>query len=758
MPNRKGITEITAPVAAGSADTPLAVHYANEQQGGMKYFKTNTERDAFKAKYKPRLFRSVAYVHKGDNNYPSLYAWSGSNPNGTDGDWQFISYAGGFVLGDESGGVPNLISTLILGDDFVTQSAGDKGDGALVQLSDAVKQSISNAAKSGSASFDKLGPYLEVNTDGDGKKMLMVKPDSFQLASNTGYLAYMRYSELLIGKPVEGDKYRKGALWFDMTAVSANGMLQMDRNNKAIGLQEVDLGDPSVTGGSKFLVWPFIYLDGTAPDDGYVELVLFEKDTGDIATDINGHAMAARHNYKYGQLMTPKHDPLTFCQVIAAKGVKEYGLALIDSFDDFIRILDYSEGPSGLCIQEISADGNSSEALLKAEIDTGFNVRVEMYYADTYLASTTYVASIPQASKSVPALSYVRVAGEFDLFTLTDVELAVSQGQIQIKNKDGAIGDFYIGLVLHQELSVMLAGKGIGVDVSLIDKDDGWDIGFFTYDGDQSNRPPLYTSRTNGSINLNAGWSKFDSGFISEDAVSGLHAQSFSATIPRDSKFVMAALYPTEAQNPITLNLKGYALSSANPETLYEINPINISGLQHIDFITNTIKMVQDNQSYNSLRYTIDSSQEGNAIPFGIPKNKPRFVHLDKTKNVISGSSAKGGEGAIVDDEPVKVTIYQKWQLYNEQPSTDSVDFWLVLHKAGDGSEHEIVGSRTTFEVDSKRAGVDYFQTNEVSVNLEPGDYIYARASASVDDGVYAQTNTKASPLCITYLTEKGLA
>lgn len=144
-------------------------------------------------------------------------------------------------------------------------------------------------------------------------------------------------------------------------------------------------------------------------------------------------------------------------------------------------------------------------------------------------------------------------------------------------------------------------------------------------------------------------------------------------------------------------------------------------------------------------------------MPMGIPSGKLKFLHLDKTKNVISGSSAKGGEGALVADEECRVKISQKWQLYNEQVSTSTTSFWLVLHVAATGLEVEIPGSRTTFDVEPKRQGVDYFTTNEVEVEMEPGDYIFSRAITDSIDGAYAMTNSDTNPLCVTYINESGL-
>lgn len=766
-----GKTPIYEPLAAGDNDDwDIPVADMKQLSGGIKVFNNNADRDAWAKKYPSRLPETIALVGNGENNYPSWYKWETT--------WHFAGYFGGMVIADTDGALTRVDSTAVLGPDFKIQAAGDQGNGVLIMLSDKAKADLAKQASGGITfeersnytEYDKigrvtLGPYLEMSPlkDNPGGPVvgiqLGVKPMSFQPRSTVGYLAYLQYPEVIIGKDKAGDKYRKGTIWMDMVAVSSNGMLQEDKPNKSIGLQDVNIGDdPNVTGGSNFLVWPFVYLEGAAPDDGYVELVWYEKATGAIATDVNGHAMAVRHNYKRGQTLTPPHDPLTFCQVINAKGIKEYALAIVDSFDDFIRVLDYSEGPTGICIQEITEKGNSSEALTKAEIDTGFNVRVESYYAGTYLASANYLTTMPEAAQTVPVGSFVHSASEFEMYAVTEIEFGVASGQIQVNGSGNKICDFYGGLVVNPELTRVLAGHNITVDVSLIDKDDGWKVEFYNYSGDMSKRPPLYKSRNNDSIVLEAGWSKFGDGFISEDVVSGLHAQSFSATVPADADFIMVAIYPVSAQSPCDLFLKGFTLNADPAITGFEINPLKIAGLHHLDFMTETVKMSQTTQGFASLRYTLNDVAEGLPMPLGVPEHKMKFVHLDKSINVISGSAAKGGEGAIIDDEPTQLKVYQKWQLYNEQSASHEAEFWLMVYRDGTGQSEEIPNSRATFTVDPKRPGVDYFQTNEVTVQLEPGDYVYARGKADAADGAYAQTSQANKPLCITYVTEKGLA
>ncbi len=734
--------------------------------GGLKFFDTEKAMNDWAKAFPSRTPKTIAFVFSNDADSTSqAFKWNGSS---------FVS----FELGTQDIPQPGI--------SFVNQDGSTTTGIELMALSGLTLEgnekdgfTLKAAGGSGGMTFEErrtyaeydninrfvVGPYLEINALRDKQGgpvtgvMVGVKPMTFEPRKTPGFLAYMQYPELVYGKMKEGQISRKGVVWPGLLKVSPEGMLNVDKNNKAIGLQDTNLtDDPNVTGGSKFLVWPFIYLEGEAPNDGYVELRFVKKSDGTIAEDIDGHAMAVRHNYKAGDKLTPLHDPLMFTQVIAVKGFTEYQLVIVDNFDEYIKILDYTDGPSGLCIQELRTTGSSSEALLRAEMDTGFSVRAESYYVGTYLASINYLTTITEKSQVIKKGSKAHTVAGVDMYAVNDLVYAVDQGRLQIGNSGNTICDFYLALDIPNDLTRVLAGKDINAELAIQDKDSAWNIGFFSYSGDMDNIPTIFDTRNNESLVLNKGWVEWHKGFISEDAVSGIHSAQETATVPKDANYIVVAIYPVTAQSPMTLNLRSFHIDATNPHDDYTINPIKLVGVQHLDFMRETVKLIQGTQGFASLRYTINDVAEGNPMPLGIPESKLKFMHLDKTKNVIAGSQARGGEGALVADNELELTISQKWQLYDEQASASTAEFWLMLVKSGDGSVTEVPKSRTTFTVDSKRPGVDYFTTNEVTINMEPGDYIYARSKSSSADGAYTQTSQASKPLCITYVTEKALA
>jgi len=734
-------TPIFEPLLAGPEDNwDIPLVSQGQVSGGIKIFETESDMNAWSTKYTSRRDKTVAIVLSDDaDRVVHTFRWNGT---------KFVD----FELGTQQ--IP------LSGISFVNPDGSTTSGIELLALKGLAlegneKDGFTLAAKSSGFS---VGPYLEYQDDGRGGKVIDIKPGTFELRKTPGFLAYVKYSELVYGKAKEGNFYRKGTIWPDMTVVSSEGMLQIDRDNKAIGLQDTDsIDDPNVSGGSHFLVWPMIYLEGNAPSDGYVELVWYKKSDGTIAVDDNGHPMAIRHNYKAGEELTPDHAPLMFAQVLNAKGITEYSLALVDNFDEYVKVQNFSVRPSGICIQELSDKGMSSSALVQAETNSGFSVRAESYYVGTYLASINYLTSIVEQARKVPAGSRANTVAGVEMYAVTDIQYEVSQGSIKVSPFEGNIADFYIGLEINPEVSRIVAGKTLDVALSLVDKDDAWNIGFFTYSGDLANRPPVYSKRNNGPIVLNPGWSQFSSSFISEDAVSGLHSfASTSSPVPADADFIMVAIYPVIAQDPCDITLKSFHVDASPALQGFEVNSIDIEGLQHLDFMTQTTRMIQTlsgNQAI--LRYT--DGPGSIPMPLGVPEKPLKYLTLDDSLNVVAGSQAGHGEGALVASEHVELDIWQKWQLYNEQPDSHEAQYWLEVYRDSTGQATEIPASRTTFIVESKRPGVDYFTTNKVTVTLEPGDYIYSRCSTDVKDGAYAQTNIKSKPLCITYIQERYL-
>ena len=74
--------------------------------------------------------------------------------------------------------------------------------------------------------------------------------------------------------------------------------IETDMATKSYTIQEDDMLDPNITGGTAHLIMFRISMKGTASDDGHVKLYLKNINTGDIVEDANGQPMAVVKAFK----------------------------------------------------------------------------------------------------------------------------------------------------------------------------------------------------------------------------------------------------------------------------------------------------------------------------------------------------------------------------------------------------------------------------------------------------------------------------
>ncbi|MGL4638558.1 MAG: hypothetical protein ACRCVX_02350 [Shewanella sp.] len=757
-------------IAGPNDDWDIPIADQGQIAGGLKIFATQDDLDAWAAKYPSRLPMTVAFVLSNRAiSEPEAFKWDGNKFAHFELGTQDIP-AQGISIDNPDGSTTADITNFKL-DGLVLE--GDSQNGFTLKSlgGGAGKVTIGEALSKNYAQYDvgeiNFRDPLEVVPARQGPDkpidsvVVGIRPGTFETIATPGILSYLQYPVEIVGKNATQGKYNSGAVFFDMHVTPRGQFIYDEADDKAWVLQEFDGKDPNVTGGNAFLVWPFLRLEGNAPDDGYVEVVLVEKDSGAIATDVNGNPMAVRRNYKAGQPLTLAHEFITFAQVIMATGFTRYRVCVSDSFtDDVLKILDYAEGPSGICIQALTDDGATSTSLIQAELDTGLDVRVEKYYLGNYLGGIEYLRREDMPTSVVKKGSYYKSVDGLALYAACDTDVLISNGQLIINCVGMDICDFYLSLMMKPEQVRMLQGQDIDINVALQDKDDAWNVSLFRYDGDMTKEiPPIYKSRKNGSVILEKGWSLVDTNFISEDAVSGIHAQTFTSTVPKDMVYGEIAFYPVSAQSPMNLILQKYDWGAATTGYKYEISGMNVVGLQHLHWMTEVNTLTQGlniNRGWSALRYT--GNDRDQPLPMGVEKIPFKYLEWKKDVNQIQGSAANGaGEGVLVAKERMNVTINQRLLLWREKAGTADVKVWLVKWSTG-GQQTIIAGSEVTFTAEGNRPGIDYFSTNQVTFQLEPGEYFGALWHCSEDDGAYIQTSGGSNPCVQTFITEKLLA
>ena len=119
-------TRVDAPVVAGNnSDDDIASAIGRQIQGSFQYFDTVADMQDWSAKFKSRVYKTVAKVQTGANGEREEFKWDGINPDGSDGKWVKISDNGGVSLQNLDNDVyGNVKSIKVLGADLIQTKDG----------------------------------------------------------------------------------------------------------------------------------------------------------------------------------------------------------------------------------------------------------------------------------------------------------------------------------------------------------------------------------------------------------------------------------------------------------------------------------------------------------------------------------------------------------------------------------------------------------------------------------------------------------
>lgn len=739
MTQRTGITEITAPVAAGSPDTPLAVHFANEQQGGLKYFADNNDRDAFTKKFRVRCFKSVAYVASGENKYPSIYQWTGTQSDGTDGSWKFVAYAGGFVLADDQGGIPKLISSLVVTSSFAIQAAGDQGGAAILDLSpETLKQITAKVAGDGMIS---AGTYLQPNTFTKGNSFefepplqVFADPDKdkafrvtmqhgyFESHHAEGYLAYFDTEEVIMGNNAEGSKHY-GIIWADKVAWGdGNVYLYEDRNDKSVILQETDQLDPNITGGTPILCAIHLSFVGKAFEDGTITAYLIDRMTGNPLTN-GGQPIGVTKHYTQGQ----EFEDLSVAEVYVAKGSTKAAWKVYHTFNsDPIKLKDWLEGDSCVLFQAMSGKEEASVAMNQFQIATGKKIEFERKYYGVDIFSLGWALNVDIPEQLAGANSgEVRNLG-LAFLNPDPLKASIKSRVLTLKDDGTHMGYFMLGNIYSQEDTKNMRGKTFTAKAVVSDAQDATKIYMAVYKGDVS-KADLYFLK--GSQNMQptlaTGWTIPHNVYHAEEYGGGYDTIGGDFTVPSDADLVAFMVGPQDEQSPLNISFKDFNVSAKVPFTVYEANGLSMNGGAALKF-NNTVAQFHT----NALRWTINSHKTN--LPFGERKNGNAPVNL----TVKEDDAATYSGGLKVEEAGLLgVRVYVNVYLGESAKNTGSTtNFWVE-----DQDGNKIADSDAPVTTIKAKDGSAHHFSWEFNYQASAGEVLYLYATSSVDDGAYVQ-------------------
>lgn len=727
-------TPVTAPLSPGRDDANTwPTHLAKFGGGGLEVVDTIAERDAISD---DRKIDKAVLVRVGDDGEPSLYEWSNSQ-------WNKIDLGGpssslGITVDDGTNNFADINLLKLLGIE-ASQPSGDSVDS--VTLSAFTDWStLGSPTYGGKANAVLVEPPLQVFADSDSQNTnrLKLAPGTFEAIHAPGYLAYFDSMIGIVGKTSSATSHANGAVYPTDVVVDNGVYIVKDMKGKAVGLQEADMGDPNITGGTDYLVAFRVALDGKAPADGFVQIYLAEKaEFGQpvkLLEDFDGEPFMARRYYHLGDTL----GSLETVGILNAKGLKEFTMHVVDSFDkDDITVLPRDRGVSGIMVQALLPTSKSGLASLQYEVDTEQNIEFTRYYASDSMTTLDWLSTYVMPMSEGTGGEGADFPDGIHLNNISNLMVGFVDGRMVFKDNGANIVDFVFGKIEEASTTRAMREKVLTVKLALTNKDAAFRVALVKWTGKPNEyTQEIFNQRSNGAPVLQSGWVLADSLFIPEDVAREDYEITHEFTVPKDANNYAVVIYPEEEKQPTELKLKTFNVGAKSPFYYYVLHQSRSLNELHLEYDSEYYESVQDAIGLYSLRYTLGDAADGNPVPCGTHRKGKANITLDPTVNQIPGSSASGGEGALKFGKAGEATINTLLNIASEQAQSSNhpTEFWWV--KVGpDGTMQEIPGSRTTFPISGGSSGT--YPMTPLTLAVEAGDRIALRAKSDMPDGAY---------------------
>lgn len=380
---------------------------------------------------------------------------------------------------------------------------------------------------------------------------IAIDPKAFAERDNHGYLGAMSTDLKLMGTS-DPKVPRKEVLWFDQTVVSSE-YIQIDRADKAIGIQEDDDLDPNVTGGTYFFVGVTLDSNTVPIADVDLKLKLVDKTTKVVLNDVKGRPCIIESQAKQKQRIGVGFG----AWLIKATALQEFQVEFEHNSSTGINFLNRSDGVSCLCVQSLTTANGTGRALTQFQLETRHLFYLSTkYYKELASLGLSAVGSYINQSMSGGNFQitsdgwWLTVKGNVGVIIGTDNHVDITTN---------TLGVWDLHKVLNEVDTKAVLGKAASITGTISDKDDAFRLEVLSYNGDAvwDTTKAIITGETNGSPNYAAGWSVVSSLFFPESVTSGDHVLSQDLTLPVSSVKNLALLFrPVGYQLPCNVKVK----------------------------------------------------------------------------------------------------------------------------------------------------------------------------------------------------------
>jgi len=576
--------------------------------------------------------------------------------------------------------------------------------------------------------------------------MINIDYNAYEAQHNPGFLAYITEGKQILEDDVDAEGLHKGALWFDNTILDADGTgIILDKDNKTFSIQEYDGKDPNISGGTDFMVAFRTSFSGLAVNGGYVRIMIAnsEANLNDPDTiymkDVRGNLLAAEKYYKKDDEL----GALEIVGVINATGVKKFKCGVITNIPE-LYLSDKERGLTGVMIQSFSSTEKTGLALTQYELDTQQDINFSGIFLGNDRVNLAYVMSKDFAKKVIPQGTLVTEPDGWGFYSLSaSTHFGITSSHLDID------GDFNLHKVFSADETLALHNKEIRASLTIDDEQTGYILALVKWTG----KPDEYTheifkSRNQLAPNFEANWEKVDQLIINPLVIVGDHHVEKVFTIPKTANNYALVLYPESDLGNATVKLKQFKVDVVNPFNAYYIHSTNPIKETHLELDTEYRQLIQDTQGYGALRYTINNAPM--PMPVGmLGKGANLDITIDPTVNVIHGSAAKGGEGAIKFGREGIATINTQLRVWSEQSQDYNVQFWYSKVSSDGQTFTKIIDSDLT-QLVKKHASNTLLTMPGFEIDVKPGDRIALFAQSDIVDGAFIECVSDDKPMVKT--------
>lgn len=560
-----------------------------------------------------------------------------------------------------------------------------------------------------------------------------------------GIMATVGWDELI------NSEFPNSRIYFGDIKQAGGQAIYPDEQTKSFVIQDVDpADDPNASGGSTIFVGlyyePALFENNALTQDGSVRLELVD-DTDTVLTDVNGDPMAVQIDYKAGDIQRPE----LYLGEHKAKAFTRVHLKIAPSFTNE-EILSVGSN-TAICLQAITKDQSSGDALMAFMSYTGHSIRFDSrYYGVNSLNLAQFLAKTQVKQEIDPQTASWGNSTYFNNRSKVNVEIKDYHLNVSDNGTDLPVFSLYKRYNPFDTHNIK--GGTMGVSVTLTDKDDAFTVALMKYTGSTSPAPePSVVRYDNGSPIFESDWVIVDTMFISEDVVSGEHVEKKTFNTPDDAsiKELAVVLYPTNSQIPTTLKLKDFEVDLKPAKTRIIITDRTPIKEKHLEYFDNWYKSsVVCPKQFSAYRYTANSAKT--KIPVGVVTGKGTYLVNDHSWTDPGSSDPYKVQGAFKFDVNATAHFEGYYLIKNEQGTINNAEFFMEKVQGG----QEVSGSRvaTTIEANRKTPKKVPFK---FSMPVKKGETYQPFMQSDKDDGFYLECGPNGAPMVYFTIELKGI-